>query len=158
MRMPHGFVERYAYFLVFFTFWNALLVIFHRHTHRYVDLLYLSFVVMFMGSYFSFVRPGGVVYRFGGEAYFLRGLGVGDVVGHYVVFAYVLYLTFGPARLPIADALGAQQVLSALLLVAYGLLIDVKYVYGVGLAEVFAVFAAANVAFFAARFLYMRIA
>ena len=46
------------YSLIFFTTWVVILVVFHQYTHKYVDLLYLSFLAFFVGSYLSFVKPG----------------------------------------------------------------------------------------------------
>jgi hypothetical protein len=141
---------RYMYFLVFFTTWNVLLVIFHRYTRNYVDLLYQSFVVMFVGTYFLLVNPGEVMYRVGNKAYHLTGLSPLNLLSHLShvgALAYILYLTYGTREMPKARI--PQTLTSVMLLLAYGLLVDIRYVYGVSISEAFLVFCIASAFFFA---------
>lgn len=74
----------------FLTFWMVLLVIFHKWTHKYIDLLYLSFVCFSVGSYISFVGPG--VYKYGDvEFKGLERLIVVDMAIHIFFFLFVYW-------------------------------------------------------------------
>jgi len=45
------------YVLYFFTTWSFFLCLFHSYFYKCIDLMYLSFVVLIVGTYLSFVYP-----------------------------------------------------------------------------------------------------
>ena len=53
------------YAIVFLTFWMIILVVFHQYTYKYIDLLYLTFICLILGSYISFINPGKYIYKSG---------------------------------------------------------------------------------------------
>lgn len=140
---------KYLYFMMFFTFWNILLVIFHKYTSQYVDLLYLSFIVLVVGLYLSFINPAKFMLRFGEKKVYFTGLEkfvFCDLLSHSLVFVYVLYLTYGTKKLLRAG--DVQLFVSIMIIVAYIILVNVKYVYGISLLEILVVFSIANLAYF----------
>jgi hypothetical protein len=46
------------YILNFFTTWIAVLVFFHRYVHQYISLPFVTYIVMIVGLYFSYINPG----------------------------------------------------------------------------------------------------
>jgi hypothetical protein len=140
---------KYLYLTMFFTFWNILLVAFHKYTRHYVDLLYLSFVVLVVGFYLSFINPARFIFRFGEEKVYVTGLEkfvFCDLLSHLLIFGYVLYLTYSTKTLPRAG--DVQLFVSILIIITYILIVDVKYVYGISLLEILVVFSIANLAYF----------
>jgi hypothetical protein len=87
----------------FLTFWMVVLVILHKWTHKHIDLLYMSWVCLIVGSYVSFIGPGVYVYNdvvFKGLERFI----VVDVAIHIFFFMFVSFLyydyykVFNPSR------------------------------------------------------------
>jgi hypothetical protein len=46
------------YILNFFTTWITILVFFHRYVHQYILLPFVTYIVMIVGLYFSYINPG----------------------------------------------------------------------------------------------------
>jgi hypothetical protein len=139
----------HLYFMMFFTFWNILLVAFHKYTSAYVDLLYLSFVVLIVGLYLSFINPAKFTFRIGEEEVHIVGVEkfiISDILSHFLVFLYVVYLTYGTRKL--IRARDMQLYVSVLIIVSYIVLVDVRYVYGISLLEMLIVFCSANLMYF----------
>jgi hypothetical protein len=44
--------------LSFFTTWNIILVIFHKFTHQWIDLMLSSLIVLFVSTYICYIDPG----------------------------------------------------------------------------------------------------
>jgi hypothetical protein len=84
---------------LFLTFWVVILVVFHKYTHKYIDLLYLTFLCFVMGSYISFVKPGYFVLHGGSNDIVFSGFHkfvIVDVAVHFffLLFVYQLYYSF----------------------------------------------------------------
>lgn len=43
--------------LLFFTTWTLIMIVFHKILYNKIDLLLISFIVMFMGLYFAHINP-----------------------------------------------------------------------------------------------------
>ena len=145
-------MEQYFYVLLFFTVWNLLLIIFHKYTHKYFHLLYLSYMTFMVGMYFSTVNPAKFVFYFKDKKIVVDKwfyLLLIDILFHISVFIFVLikyysyYSSLGRA--------GNDMLLlsSVMLLVIYICLIDPSRVYGISYIEIIAVIAATNLLYFA---------
>ena len=44
--------------LSFFTTWNIILVVFHKFTHQWFDLMLSSLIVLFVSTYICYIDPG----------------------------------------------------------------------------------------------------
>ena len=80
------------YILYFFTTWSFFLCLFHSYFHKCIDLLYLSFVVLIVGTYLSFVYPKRYVVEKDKTCYVFdsvtRILCV-DVILHFFMFVLI---------------------------------------------------------------------
>lgn len=83
------------YALYFFTLWIFILVIFHQYTFKYVDLLYLTFIVLIGGSYISFINPGKYIYKFPDNKYIefsgYHRFIIIDIAMHIFMFIFIYY-------------------------------------------------------------------
>jgi hypothetical protein len=130
------------YVLQFFTTWSCLLVLLHKYTHAWIDLHFMTFVVMVVGLYFSFINPRKfVIYtspdrsprsriEYSGVQKFI----VVDMLFHIGVFLYVrsIYKDL-PFEL-------SKFLMTCLLFLVYLSMVNVKRTYGVSFNEVMYVF------------------
>jgi hypothetical protein len=87
-------VYDYLQIFMFFTIWNILLVIFNNITYKYINLLYTSFITLFIGLYLSFINPRIFILRFGGQKYKFVGWKKFiyiDIICHISIFLYIYY-------------------------------------------------------------------
>lgn len=122
------------YALYFFTFWNILLVIFHQYTHRHVNLLFLSFMCLVIGSYLSFINPRLFLFQIGEEKIYLTGLHkliIVDIFAHLLpfLFIYVTYSKYYENQNPLFSPL------TLLIVFIYGILINHQRVYRASILE-----------------------
>ena len=128
------------YFLYFLTSWSILFVILHTFTHKYIDLLYMTFIILVIGSYISFVRPKKFVYKIDNEEIVFKGLHkliVVDIFAHLLpfLFIYYKYRTYYMTRdFPLYDPI------TILIILSYFVLIDTNALYGVDKYEIFLLF------------------
>jgi hypothetical protein len=86
------------YSLIFLTTWIVILVLFHKYTHKYINLLYLTFLAFAVGSYLSFINPGFYTLPlsrkeniiFHGWHRFI----IIDVAIHFLFFCFVYYFYY----------------------------------------------------------------
>lgn len=107
----------------FFTLYVIILLVFHKHTSKYVDLLLLSVIVFIIGCYLSFIEPKKYVfYVFNNEYEISNGLRLALVdTTHLVMLIFALVIT---------QRLEVHQVLASLLiLIVYTSLVDIRRVY-----------------------------
>lgn len=140
-------ITDYLHVFLFFTTWNVLLVTLHPITHKYVNLLYLSFITTMIGLYLSFVNPKRFVLRFGKTKYYYTGLEkffIVDITFHILVLVYVMYIYHVFYSLPNwRETSGA-----ILILIIYLCTINIQRVYGVAFKELAMVFAVFTLLFF----------
>lgn len=113
----------------FFTFWVAVLLLFHRHTHRYIDLLLLTFVTMFCGLYLSLISPRKYSFVLFDQTYVLSGIDrffVVDIVFHIIAFVLV-YSAYGRCYSP--TSLDNRFMLALLMIAVYPLCVNGETVY-----------------------------
>lgn len=119
---------------MFFTLYVIALLVFHKHTSRYVDLLLLSVVVFVVGCYLSFIEPRKYVFTIAGNTYELSGLTRLLIVDltHTLILIFAIYVTMG-------QTLSMYQLgLTLLILVTYVVLVDVQRIYLVPKTTLFA--------------------
>lgn len=132
--------------LYFFTFWNVLLIIVHKYTYKYINLLYISFITLILGLYLSFINPRIFIVDIGNTKYVYKDLAliIPDII-HILIFLFIFYKynTFYNKK-------DEDQVLliSIFLLLFYILFVDIKKVYGISLLELLIVFCIANMIYF----------
>lgn len=134
------------YIFKFFTTWSLILTLAHAYTGRFLNIVYMSYLVAFMGLYFSFVNPKKfVVYSDDGERIVFNGLQKFifiDVLFHISICIFAFHV-FGRKR---GNMNGYMCV--ALFMLLYATLVDVRKVYGVAFNEMAVVFVIANIFFF----------
>ena len=134
-------------FLQFLTIWNVFLVIAHRWTHPYIDLLLTSTVILFASTYLLYVSPGyfRLVVDWGSAA---EGSTAAKprviastslllhVLFHLVPFLFILfrYGSYYAKRPP-----GAHTLVALSLFSAYMTCFKFEEVYDVGAQEMLAV-------------------
>ena len=142
-------IQRYFYVLFFFTLWNLVLVVFHKYTHKYFHLLYLSYVTLMVGMYFSMVHPAQCVYYYKDKKIVIDKwfyLAIIDILFHITVFLFVYFKYFKYYQSVNPDKL---LLTSVLLLSFYLCIIDPTKVYGINIIEILAVISAVNLLYFA---------
>jgi hypothetical protein len=83
-----------VYGLLFLTFWIDIFIILHKYTYNYINLLYLAFIMLFMGSYISFIRPGFIIYKFDNEIIKFNNVQkfiIVDLFLHLFFFTFIYY-------------------------------------------------------------------
>lgn len=81
----------------YLTIWTIVLVVFHKWTHKYINLLFLTSTVFIFAAYISYVRPGyfkynpigdddATVYRITGTAKIVL-----DIVAHVLPLLFVMW-------------------------------------------------------------------
>jgi hypothetical protein len=145
-------VYDYLQIFMFFTTWNVLLVIFNRYTYKYINLLYTSFITLFIGLYLSFINPRRFVFRFANKKYkfvsWEKFISI-DIIFHIFVFLYIYYKYYFVYYKNI-DACTEDQllILSLCILFTYIICINVEKIYGITLLEFLIVFCIANIIYF----------
>lgn len=89
-------LQRYFYILYFFTTWNVILVLFHKYTHKIINLLFTSFVVLIISMYISYINPKYYLFKFDNKEYVFKGnnkLFLIDLPMHIGVFVFI-YLIY----------------------------------------------------------------
>ena len=135
------------YLLKFFTTWSIILSFAHRYTNRFVNVVYMTYLVSVMGLYFSFINPRKfVVYTNGGKKVVFTGWQkflIIDLVFHIGVFVIMLYI-YGNTKYSVASYINV-----VLFMLLYLVCIeDLKKVYGVRIWEMLIVFIIAHSLFF----------
>lgn len=123
-----------------FTTWNLLLVLFHKWTFKYIDLLFTTVVTMLIGFCITHFSPGYssefvVDFDKHGDPIRIHGWHAVaiDVVFHVLPFVFV-YTVYGAHYKRMANY--APTMVAVLVLGAYLLLFDIERVYG---ANVYAI-------------------
>lgn len=137
------------YALRFFTTWLLILVMFHKYTYPYVNLLLLAFVTSVIGLYFSFINPRRFVFHMQDERYEYTGLQkfiIVDMFFHILVL-WLVWSMYGKYYAS-NDVWMQQHTWVALALFAlYATITDIKRIYGTSFAETFAIFIIALIGF-----------
>ena len=130
-------VDRYLYFLKFFSTWVVLLTVMSKYTADTFNLVFLAIFVIAGAAYISYVYPRYYTYPLGPLQVRVEGAATGivDYFFHFMLLIYVLE-TFGDKY----SLLSVQTLNSIALLAVYWLLIDYKAVYHVGNDDVKAIF------------------
>ena len=133
--------------LVFFTTWNALIIIFHEYLYQSIHLKYLTFITCIVGTYLAYFNPKHFDLIWQGKQYRVEGwmkVLIADTA-HFIPFLFV-YCLYSQYYVKKYDSL---QLLNAIiLLMIYVVLLNIKRVYGVSFKELFAVFIIASCLFF----------
>ena len=133
--------------LVFFTVWNALIILFHRSLYQSIHLKYLTFITCIIGTYLAYFNPKYFDFMLQGKKYRVEGwtkVIVADTA-HFIpfLFVYCLYHQYYKTDFDIL-----QLVNAIVLLLIYAVLLNIKRVYGVSFKELFTVFLIASGLFF----------
>lgn len=134
------FLDKYFYFFKFFTSWSLVLALLHNYVHEHVNLLYISFVTLIMGSYMSFVKPGFFIFYFDNEKIVYRGLRkllVIDLCFHLLVFLFV-YWNYKDFYIQRGGLTGIGA--SFVIMFVYIIIINFEKMYGISYLECFAIF------------------
>lgn len=133
----------------FFTWWVLALLAAHRVVAPYVDLVFLSFVMLVVGSYVSFVSRHTYVWKAypGGPSHTLSGwrrFWVVDVSIHAAAMAFAIAF----CRYPLSPCSIAN---AAAIMILYGASHAPEEIYGTTMREISTVFLAACVTYLAVR-------
>jgi hypothetical protein len=83
------------YAFLFFTLWVIILVVLHKYTFRYIDLLYLTFITLVVGSYISFINPGYILFKVNDkETIKFEGFNkiiITDLASHLFIFLFIYF-------------------------------------------------------------------
>ena len=139
----------YFYVFFFFTIWNIILILFHKYTHRYVELLYLSYMTFMVGMYFSTVNPRQYIIYYGknnklviSKWYYLL---VVDLFFHFAMFLFVYFKYY-----KFYKSADTNMMLfgSILVLIIYICLINSEKVYGISFMEILTVITIVTLLYF----------
>lgn len=122
------------YILNFLTIWVFILILFHKYINKYISLSFLSFIVMFMGLYFSYINPKKfVLYHYNRKveiSNFYIKLFLIDIPLHILPFLFILY-KYG------LDNINDNKILMALILIFfYYSIYDISYIYKIRLRDI----------------------
>jgi hypothetical protein len=133
--------------LVFFTTWNALIILFHKFLYQSIHLKYLTFITCILGTYLAYYNPKHFEFLLQGKKYRVEGWAKVLVVDttHFIpfIFIYCLYHQYYETKFDIL-----QLVNAIILLLIYVVLLNIKRVYSVSLKELFTVFLIGSCLFF----------
>jgi len=81
---------------VFFTLWVFILVVFHKYTKKIFSLPFLTFIIMFMGFYISYINPRKYYIDYNGTQIIIDGYKkiILDFLFHIVPFFFI-YFKYG---------------------------------------------------------------
>lgn len=139
----------YFYILFFFTIWNIILVLFHKYTHKYFELLYLSYVTFMVGLYFSTVNPRKITFYFGDKTIIINKwytLILIDILFHFGVFLFVYFKYYKYYKNVDTNMLLFNSVI---LITIYICMICPSKVYGVKFIEILTVVTIVTLLYFA---------
>ena len=142
--LANTFTNKFTNIYLFFTFWLIILTLFHKYVYKYVNLLYLSFVTLIIGSYMSYINPREFTFVLFNESYTLRGIEktiIIDLFAHLLIFVYIYslyYKYYTPFRVDIA------LLLSISILLIYIFSINIKNLYKANYYELFSIGVVAN--------------
>ena len=107
----------------FFTFWVAILCIFYDHTNKYIDLTFLSIIVLVIGSYISFVNPRKYTLIIQDQEYLFNGLYrfISIDILHIMLFLLIVNRYQRPTIMTFVNAM--------VLTLSYFILFDVETIY-----------------------------
>jgi len=144
-------LSNYLHIFMFFTTWNVLLVIFNKYVYKYINILYTSFITLFIGLYLSFINPRRFIFRFGEKKYSFTSwekfIAV-DIVFHIFTFLYVYYNYFVYYKSLDKCAEDKLLIVSLIVLFTYIICINVKKIYGISLLEFLIIFCITNILYF----------
>jgi hypothetical protein len=131
----------------FFTFWVFLLVLFSKYTYKYFNLEYLTFIVLTIGLYLSYINPRFYRFELFGKWYELKDtlekFFIADLLFHIATFYYVYQVYKNEYT-----TLDYRTLNSLLLLLVYSLFIDFEKLYNINKKELMTVFLIANIIYF----------
>lgn len=133
------FTNKFTNIYLFFTFWLIILTLFHKYVYKYINLLYLSFLTLIIGSYMSYINPREFKFILFNESYKLESgdkLIIIDLFAHLLIFVYIYslyYKYYTPFRVDI------PLLLSILVLLIYTFLINIKNLYNANYYELFSI-------------------
>ena len=140
--------DTFFYTFYFFTNWSFIFSVFHRYTYKYVNLLYMSFITMFMGLYMSYINPRKFVFFFDDKRYIYEGLHkfiLCDMIFHILVFILIVgkYASYYQKHKSPGGILAVLGIM-----VIYMMIYDIEKVYGIKMFEMVTVFLLANFVYF----------
>jgi hypothetical protein len=121
----------------FFTTWSVCLVIFHRYTYKYINLVLITMFAFFGGFYLSFVYPKAYYLYDGEKEYKIQGWTrfIIDILFHVIPYMFIL------SRYVHYYKLFDNQTISAFaLIMIYVILIPSNYVYKISSMEIFKIY------------------
>jgi hypothetical protein len=110
----------------FFTIWVCVLIIFHNFTQKIFSLSFLTFIVMFMGLYFSYVNPRKYYIEYNDKEIIIDGYSkyAVDILLHILPFVFI-YFNYG-----IEPFFNNWKIIpSLLLIILYNLIYCLEKVY-----------------------------
>jgi hypothetical protein len=141
----------YFQIFTFFTTWNIMLIIFNKFVYNYINLLYTSFITLFIGLYLSFINPRKFIFRFGENKYIFTGwekfISV-DITFHIIAFLYIFYKYFDYYNSLDEYTENKLLMISVILIFIYIGSVNVKKVYGISLLELIIIFSITNIIYF----------
>ena len=136
----------------FFTFWVFLLVLFSKYTYKYFNLEYLTFIVLSIGLYLSYINPRFYRFELFGKKYELKDtlekFFIADLLFHIATFYYVYEVYRNEYT-----TLDYRTLNSLLLLLVYSLFIDFEKLYNINKKELMTVFLIVNIIYFSYKFI-----
>lgn len=121
---------------MFFTLWVLVLIVFHRTTHKYIDLPYLMFTTMITGLYVSTIHPCQYSFWLLNEKYTLKSWDRFIIVDMFFHIGAFIFIT--SIYRPVFHA-NMRFLLAAGLIGVYSLLIDPKNIYNLRKFELLSV-------------------
>jgi hypothetical protein len=81
---------------IYLTLWVFILVVFHKFTRKIFSLSLLTFIVMFMGLYISYINPRKYYVNYNGNTIIIDGYtkNIIDIYFHIIPFFFI-YFTYG---------------------------------------------------------------
>jgi magnesium-transporting ATPase (P-type) len=138
----------FPYLLNFYTTWNVIFVCLHTWLHSYINLLYSSFIALFIGLYISNVNPRQYVVKVGKKTYTITGTKkiMVDLFFHILPFAFVYYIYRNYYK--DNERLNQTLLTSIVIFIIYICSIDIEAIYGIPFTEFTILFAMANISYF----------
>jgi hypothetical protein len=118
---------------IFLTFWVFILVVFHNYSRKIFSLSFLTFIVMCMGLYISYINPGKYYINYNGYKIIIAGYTklVIDIYFHIIPFFFI-YFTYG-----IESFFDNWKIIpSILLIILYNLLYCPEKIYNIPKQEI----------------------
>lgn len=125
----------------FFTTWVVILVIFHKYTHKYLDLLYLTFVTCLIGLYISYIHPQKYDFILNYKNYTIKSLDkfiLVDLLFHIIAFLFIF------AKYNHKFELNIPFLNSICIILLYSISMNLYQVYGIRQFELLTVMVIAN--------------